>query len=251
MNKGAIQESQYAFPYHYLPHLDADGRAYRGRYLKWGYEYLCYHQHVRETVAALQPQSIVEVGCGDGSLIGSLTVAERRVGVDISKRAIAFAQAFHPEVDFRANDAAELSESFDVVLAAEVLEHIPDEGVSRFLKTLERLAKPGGHVVISVPSIVQRLNKKHYRHYCAKMLTTQVQEAAPNLRLERLDDVFAPARWFRWLAKMTCNRNFILEVPAVNRLLWRHASGRARHGAPGKGRHLVAIFTKRATAPSV
>ncbi|MET0984237.1 MAG: methyltransferase domain-containing protein, partial [Steroidobacteraceae bacterium] len=176
--------------------------------------------------------------------IGSLSSVQRRVGVDISPRAIAFAQAFHPEVEFRAQDAAELSETFDVVLAAEVLEHIPDAAVAGFLKTLEGLAKSHGHVVVSVPSIVQKLNKKHYRHYSAQSLAEEVQRCAPQLHLERLEEVFAPARWFKWLAKRTCNKNFVLEMPALNRCLLRHALGPARVGAPGTGRHLVAVFKR-------
>jgi SAM-dependent methyltransferase len=246
VSRGDFQERQYEFPYHYVPHFDARGRARRSRNLGWGFEYLCYQEHVRTLVDGLRPRSIIEVGCGDGRLIGSLSAAARRVGVDISSQAIAFARAFHPDVEFSAADAATISEQFDAVLAIEVLEHIPDENVDGFLKLLETRCEDGGHVVISVPSQVLPVNKKHYRHYTAASLEEQLRSCVPGLALQAIEHVYAPPAWLSFFLRATCNRFITVESPLIDTLLWRYVWRRARIARAGRGQHIVAVLRKPA-----
>jgi hypothetical protein len=42
---GALQESEYSFPYHYLAHFQDDVPSTR-RSLFWGWEYLTYMDHL-------------------------------------------------------------------------------------------------------------------------------------------------------------------------------------------------------------
>ena len=166
-DKFKIQDDLYEFPYHHIPYFDGNGYGRRYRDLQWGFEYLCYLKYAKEIVESLRPSSVLDVGCGTGRFIGLLGDSiHRKVGVDLSERAIAFAKAFHAAtkdagIDFHATDASCIAGDFDVVTAIEVLEHIPDAEVPGFLQTLMSRAKSGGHVLLSVPTTNCPLNRKH------------------------------------------------------------------------------------------
>ena len=51
--KFAIQNEQYGFPYHYIPHFDSLGYAQRYRRLSRGLEYVCYVKHVVDRVQSM------------------------------------------------------------------------------------------------------------------------------------------------------------------------------------------------------
>lgn len=243
--RGAIQEGQYAFPYHHLAQVDGKAEFCRHRTLSWGHEYLCYLHHAQEIVRRLAPHSVLEVGCGDGRFIGMLSdCVDRRVGVDISERAIAFAGAFHPEVEFRAMDAAELDEQFDLVAAIEVLEHIPDGSVDSFLRTLSDRTIPGGNVLISVPTTVKKLQPKHYRHYTVELLEEQIRNANVPLVVESVDHVYRQSFWVKFVQRATCNRLWSVHVSPLETLMWRHVWHRLRHADPTTGMHLMVILKR-------
>lgn len=245
MEKSDIQESQYVFPYHYLPHFDRAGIPHRIRHLRWGLEYLCYQRHIKALAESLSPSTVIEVGCGDGYLIGSLDSSIARTGVDLSERAIRFACAFHPDVYFAAVDAAQVSGTFDVVLAVEVLEHIPDVALSGFIRTLRDRVKPGGHLIISVPSVVVPVHPKHFRHYTAERLVAQVTEACPELQPIQQQYIYAPPRWLEVVEKITMNRAVAFEWTWLNALIWKYVWTRKRLADANSGRHVVAVFSRR------
>lgn len=241
----AIQEQQYAFPYHYIPHLTETGAARRYRALGWGFEYLCYQHHIVERVRELSPAAVLEVGCGDGYFIGALGQGvPDRVGADLSERAIGFARAFHPDVSFYAGDAADIEQIFDVVTAIEVLEHIPDDGVRAFLKVLFQRTRPGGHVLVSVPSTVLPLNKKHFRHYSADLLRSQIHDAQPEAELVRMEHVCRVPKWMALYDRLTVNRYWLVDLTVVSGWLWRSLWTKYRTADPRSGRHVVALFRK-------
>lgn len=240
-----IQEHQYEFPYHYIPRLDASGRGQRYRVLGWGFEYLCYQNHLVDKVREMSPGSVLEVGCGDGCFIGALgSTVPQRVGADLSEKAIAFARAFHPDVAFHVGDAAAIEEQFDVVVAIEVLEHIPDTLVTAFLQMLFERVKRGGHVIISVPSLILPLNKKHFRHYSEELLRAQVAEAEPVAEPIRVEHVCRVPRWMSVYDKLTVNRYWMIDVTAVSSWLWRRLWSRHRVADAATGRHVVGLFRK-------
>jgi len=190
----------------------------------------------------LKPGSILEVGCGDGRLIGSLaTPGVQCVGVDLSARAIAFAQAFFPHVDFRVADVATLPETFDVVAAVEVLEHIPDDHLATFMSATMARVRKGGHLIISVPTTCMALNRKHYRHYDLDLLLKHVKLGAHNVELESSQFVFRNSTVFAMLSKFLFNRVWSFEIHALRRVLWRMALRNVRADSTS-GRHLVAAF---------
>ncbi|WP_179118504.1 methyltransferase domain-containing protein [Saccharothrix sp. ALI-22-I] len=96
------------------------------------------------------PASVVDLGCGTGSLTALLAEAGYEVyGLDLSARMVAAARAKVAGVEFRQGDAARPpypAESFDVVLARHVLWALPDPAAA--LDRWRALLKPGGRLVL-------------------------------------------------------------------------------------------------------
>jgi len=71
MDKFALQDQAYEFPYHHIPYFEpGSGAGIHVRRLRWGLEYLCHLRHLAEVIAGLQVSSVLDVGCGDGRLLG-------------------------------------------------------------------------------------------------------------------------------------------------------------------------------------
>lgn len=244
-DKFKIQDDQYSFPYHHIPHFDNGGFGVRFRTLHWGFEYLCYLSYTREVVRSLAPSSVLDVGCGDGRFIGTLDWGvERRVGVDLSKQAIRFAKAFHHDVEFLVVNAKELKETFDVVSAIAVLEHIPDDECSIFLKSLEERTNDDGHVVIVVPTPIIPLSKKHYRHYDLTLLQKQLEQAGVCLDMVNVEYVYRKSRFVELYLRFTHNRYWFIEVRVLARLIWSYVWKRLRKTDEKHGQYIVVILRK-------
>lgn len=94
---------------------------------------------VRETL----PQSVLEVGVGEGVVARELS----RGGIAVTTLDIA--QDLHPDVVGSVTNIPFPPKSFDTVLAAEVLEHIPFSDVPMALSEIARVARKA--IVISLP----------------------------------------------------------------------------------------------------
>ena len=132
-DKFAIQNNQYDFPYHYIPHVN-NGIIEKHRVLSWGFEYMCYLLHCKQIVLKHRPRSLIDIGCGDGRFISLIkNDIEKILGVDLSTKAIGLARALNPEVEFQIVDINNYTSQYDVATLIEVLEHIPDEEMKNFL----------------------------------------------------------------------------------------------------------------------
>jgi 2-polyprenyl-3-methyl-5-hydroxy-6-metoxy-1,4-benzoquinol methylase len=240
--KFIIQDEQYTFPYHFIPYIDANGIGRWSRRLMWGLEYLCYTGHVVERILDLEPASILDVGCGEGRLLGMLGAAvPRRIGVDLSDRAIHFARAFHPEVEFHIMDAAAIDETFDVVTAIQVLEHIPDEDLAGFFQTLARRIKPNGYALICVPSDVVPLNKKHYRHYNVELFQQQLESSEAPLTVTKVEHLCQETLGNRLFRKASISIPWLFEIPLIQQWVWNYHWRKLRTAKPQNGRHILFI----------
>jgi SAM-dependent methyltransferase len=243
--KFLIQDSLYEFPYHYIPHFTSDGKPSLTRKLKWGFDYLCYQQHLREKVLSLNPESVLEVGCGDGYFIGNLSSSiPLRVGADLSSKAIAFARAFHPDCTFYDQDAALIEGQFDVVAAIEVIEHIPEDELPGFFKVLYERVNDNGRVIISVPTTVIPLNKKHYRHYTKELLENQLKQSGVDLQVIEIKHVFSKPWWYGIFTRFFDNRLFSLEIKPLMLFAWKDIWRKHRIADKNTGFHLVAVLKK-------
>jgi 2-polyprenyl-6-hydroxyphenyl methylase/3-demethylubiquinone-9 3-methyltransferase len=103
----------------------------------------------------LQGLSVLDIGCGGGLLCEPMARLGAEVtGIDAAERNLDTARRHAAgqelAIDYRATTAEALAESgvqFDIVLALEIVEHVAD--VDLFLRSVGRLAKPGGLVFLS------------------------------------------------------------------------------------------------------
>ncbi len=169
-----IQDSQYSYPYHYIPTL-GDNVFSQVQYWSWGFRYMGGLQIVIDQLKDRQFESLVDVGCGDGRLLKELTLLypeKRLLGVDYSQRAILLAQALNPSLDYDVVDIIEnpLLERFDVVTLVEVLEHIPIMDVRKFLDSISSTLNQTGQLILTVPHKNSPLIEKHVQHFSSDSL---------------------------------------------------------------------------------
>jgi len=240
-----LQDEKYKFPYHYIPNI-SDGGVRRYKIFSFGFEYMCYILHVKEIVESYSPNSILDVGCGDGrflDLIGNEEY-ERLVGVDLSHRAIKHAEAMNPEIEFINKDAEELSEKFDIVTAIEVLEHIPDEETDKFFKTLEKRTKRNGKIIISVPTMVKPMIKKHYRHYDLNLFKKELESSGEELEIVNVDYIFRKSFFFKLYNKLTKNKIWFFDPRFLKKWLWKYIWNNLRFADEENGEHMVVVLEK-------
>lgn len=105
---------------------------------------------ILEAVQALVPHatgSLLDLGCGDGALTNRLRGVPFVVGGDISVSALRHVVA--PRVCFSADRLPFRDDAFDVVIATDVIEHLPDDLLAGAWREIVRVARRA--VVIAVP----------------------------------------------------------------------------------------------------
>ena len=103
--------------------------------------------------------SVLDVGCGDGTMLTSIDPALMKVGLDISRTALHLVKtgyrilASSGELPFQEG-------VFDLVLCTEVLEHLPHIIYEMTVSEIERVSKK--YILLSVP-FREDLERKHAR----------------------------------------------------------------------------------------
>ena len=256
IDKFILQDQEYRFPYHYIfsfspykVNLSNNLRLYSAILLKKVLSRIIEYHH--ETG---KPLRILDFGCGDGRLIweilklynqGMLKI-KKIVGVDLSERAILFAKAFTYDnrdiVELYDKDLRKLKlkDKFDVIVAMEVLEHIPDKDIESTIEALHKLLDDKEIFIITVPSIFMRKPKKHYRHYNYNLLREQVNK------------FFEIQEWYYHIRKfpfelyirLLSNRFFAINSQILLKILDK-TFGKLVESQTKKGLNLFAVFVKR------
>jgi SAM-dependent methyltransferase len=142
---------------------------------------------------------VLDVGCGSGAMLVHLSRFGRPHGVDVSSEAVSRCQergldaVVHeggPPLPFAA-------ESFDLITALDVIEHVDDDG--ELLQELRRLVRPGGRLLVTVPAFRflwgphDEING-HRRRYTARELRQRLVEAGWSpLRVSYFNTFLFPA----------------------------------------------------------
>lgn len=118
-----------------------------------------WHTNKLRAVLELIPQEsskILDVGCASGWFISQVSQefpTASCFGIDIYDKAVRYATKLYPHIMFNVADAHSLpfkSNSFDVVICTEVLEHVDDP--KRILIEIRRILRKSGTAIIELDS---------------------------------------------------------------------------------------------------
>lgn len=165
-----------------------------------------YQKQVLADILSMLPrdvESILDVGCGDGFITNSLPEDVRVVGLDISEEAIKYVTRERLAGSIAAIRFAD--GSFDLAMANDVIEHLPEDVYGKAVSELFRVA--GKYVLITVP-FQEQLEKTfarcagcgfvyhvnlHYRSFSEKALTGLAPEGWSTLEVRYSGDITRPA----------------------------------------------------------
>lgn len=119
--------------------------------------YSCAHGYllpaVERIVAAIKPERVFDLGCGNGVVANRLSKYAPVTGVDISASGVRIAQQSFPHLNIHTgsvyDDLARQYGTFAIVVSLEVIEHLFDPRT--YANRLFDLVKPGGIAVVSTP----------------------------------------------------------------------------------------------------
>ena len=139
---------------------------------------------------------VLEIGAGYCDWINNVK-AERRVAVDLWPEVVrCTAAGVEPVVLDVTRDLERLgTQSFDVVLASNVLEHFPPDTVTQVLDGIGRLLRPEGRVLLVQPNFRYAF-REYFDDYTHRSVFTDVSLPAllrsRGFEIDRLERRFAP-----------------------------------------------------------
>jgi len=125
------------------------------------------HRLMATMTRDLAPASILDVGCGEGSLLRALShqhSAACLAGFEFAENAVRLARQRLPTAEFHIGDITQdaLAQTFDLVVCADVVEHLDDDEAA--LKQMARMVSPGGRLIVATLRGRQRAVEAHVGH---------------------------------------------------------------------------------------
>jgi SAM-dependent methyltransferase len=132
---------------------------------------------------------ILDIGCGTGAMSKRLERWGRVVSADFSPLALQFSRrrGLNHLVGADAMKLPFASNSFDALIAMDMLEHLPDDNAA--LREFARVLKPGGRILATVPAYPHLWSEHdlalmHFRRYIRKEMRERF--TAAGLGIEKL-----------------------------------------------------------------
>lgn len=113
-----------------------------------------FYNKVYSFLKPLKIESILDVGCGEGITLDNFKkkgIGKKLYGIDYSDEALKIGKKIYPDLNLKKGDIYAIKEkdnSYDLVMATEVLEHLEDP--EKALNELIRVSKK--YVLLSVPN---------------------------------------------------------------------------------------------------
>lgn len=186
---------------------------------------------LRKALKLKQDDIFLDIGCGAGYFSAELSKKVKKVyGLDYSKtniEAVKKRYGYIKNIDFVLGDATNMpfkNNSFDVILATEIIEHIQDD--NKFVKECHRVLKKNGRLIITTPctnptisvdwfrrlgGINMRSDFGHKRPGYTKKQLFQIlksQKLEP-AHVEYYDQIFGEVAWvFTCMPRALTNKNW-------------------------------------------
>lgn len=237
-----LQEDSYKIPYHWFK----DRSSQSGR-LYYGYLDACIEKITQSNKESL---NILDFGCGDGFLLKMLGDAgcKELYGIDYSVKAISFATLLLPDnVKLFSADVVKsnpfLDNTFDYIFMVEVLEHIIPKDIDGLLFILKKILKPGGKLVVTVPSkkVPLAVDSHHYQHFDKETLESKLGDKFKILEISGQDRV--GFNWLKLIYKFLDNKFFTIHPLSIwyNLNVWGKHFNECAHD---QGRRMIAVVQK-------
>ncbi|MGH2690908.1 MAG: class I SAM-dependent methyltransferase [Actinomycetota bacterium] len=149
--------------------------------------------------------SLLDIGCGYGHLLARFEGRFRLAGIDLSSHAASVAKERIPDASIITADLQRpfpLKESFDVVLAISVIEHLSDPVAG--IAAIHNALLPGGLCVVHLPTVNGPMSSLIYRLAYASDPTHVYRPSGKDVvklfayaGFETLEESYSPHR--RWL----------------------------------------------------
>jgi len=132
--------------------------------------YRTYAQELVMLFDSRGPQSVLELGCGNGALFRHLgfAVCGRYRGVDFSTSMLQVFEADYPGVDVVQADADSYMDDkkYDLIFSSEFVQYLTMKGFDRSIANAKRMLEPTGRIVCaSVPW--KALRRRYFSGECA------------------------------------------------------------------------------------
>jgi SAM-dependent methyltransferase len=134
--------------------------------LAWSRRY--FEAHILPLLPPDRAAVIAEVGCGWGRYLAALAALgySRCAGVDVSDEQTAYARDTLALTNVARGDALTWldakAESFDCILALDVLEHLDNDALVRLAHAARGALKPGGTLIVHAPNGLAPLSPLRY-----------------------------------------------------------------------------------------
>jgi 2-polyprenyl-3-methyl-5-hydroxy-6-metoxy-1,4-benzoquinol methylase len=104
----------------------------------------------------IQNITILDLGCGRGWLTSLLSTYGNVVGIEPVKPVFEYAKKLFPKINFICGTSKDLLkldnyQKYDLIVASEVIEHIPDKYKTEFIEDISKLLNQKGYLIITTP----------------------------------------------------------------------------------------------------
>lgn len=244
--KAEIQEDQYLFPYHYLTYSPTSDFTL-SHYLQWGLVHASYTEWITQKISTLAPSSILDAGCGDGRTLFELEqtgfAGERLHGIDISKRALFFAQAFTSTSSFSQHDIIlrPTEQKYSLCVSVEVIEHIPTAEITKYITNIHASLEDRGLFLLTTPTTNIPVNKKHHQHFTEDTLQPHLDGKFEIISIEYLN---YENYWGTLLGRFLANKYFIVNNQAIKNFIYKTYKKRYLKATKKTGSRIIILARK-------